>query len=128
MCGPFGRDKDGWNWVLCEQVQSEKPHSTLGFFGYPISFYREYFIATLDTTYAEILTDEIDRLGFTLNEQDHERWLYRSNLYPSLWVERWEKRMTNIFPNGKREENLLYQFKVHVPKNPDYSHGMAPPR
>ncbi len=87
-------------------------------------------ISTSDTSYAQILTDQINTLRFktTENKFDGSYRVYRSSSYQQLSIEREEKRGTNIDSTGVKTEFLLFQFRVHVPKKPDYSHGNAPPR
>ena len=68
----------------------------MGFFGYANSSYRDYIIGTSDTTVADTLTEELRRLGFTVERPHPEGQIFRNSAYPSLEVLRLEKRHTSI--------------------------------
>lgn len=141
-CLKGGREKDGWIWYTCGPLESSVDHErivTLGFFGYAISNYRDYIIGTGDTTVADTLTEELRRLGFTVERPCPEGQIFQNSAYPGLEVQRLEKRHTSvefktkedpvdrraepIDPNGCGDVELLnkakkmgYERVEHIPK------------
>lgn len=122
MCLAGGKEKDGWMWIPCDQnledfSMDDMPQTILGFFGYPNSNYYQYFIGTKDTTYATILTQELELLGFKPEKAHSERFVYRSNEYPGLEMERLEKRSASLEP--KRKDDPKSRFNKPLEKLPE---------
>lgn len=107
-CLKGGKEKDGWMWYSCGPLDPLVDHErmvTLGFFGYAISNYRDYIIGTGDTTVADTLTEELRRLGFTVESPFPKGHIFRNSAYPALKVLRLEKRHISI--EFKRKEDPI---------------------
>lgn len=107
-CLKGGREKDGWMWGTCgpyDQLADHDRMLSLGFFGYAKSNYRDYILGTGDTTIADMLTQELLRLGFTAENQSPEGYTYRNNAYPTLEIRRFEKRHISV--EFKRKEDPI---------------------
>jgi len=95
-CLQAGEEEDGWLWFTCgpfDQWAEPEGMNILGYTGNARSNYRKYSIMTGDTVFADTLTAELYRLGFT-EEQTilRDGHLYGNAAYPSLEVHRVEKR------------------------------------
>ena len=102
-CLKGGKKEDGWMWYTCGPFDQWADHDrmvVLRFYGYANSNYRDYHIMTRDTALADTLTNELHRLGFTMERQYHERQRYVEHFmnpaYPGLEVLRLEMRASNI--------------------------------
>ena len=141
-CLKGGKQKDGWSWGTCGHLDPRVDYErivTVGFFGYAISNYRDYIIGTGDTTVAGTLTEELRRLGFTVERPHPEGQIFRNSAYPALEVHRLEKRSVSvefkskedpidpraepIDPHGcgdpetlKRAKQMGYDRVEHIPK------------
>lgn len=116
-----GNEEDGWIWFSCAHIGgdgfTDPVHLlSLGYFGYAHSNYREYILGTRDTVLAETLTQELNSLHFTPSGTVTYGQRYHSATYPDLHVLRLEKRGTNIGRDGTAREELMWVFKVVVPK------------
>ena len=113
MCFMGGKEEDGWMWLPCAQLVGDslldREHVvTLGFFGYPRSYYYQYHISTRDTVYASVLTEELERIGFKTERQHPEGQVYRCSEYPHLEIERLERRAASIEPKRKGDPKSRY--------------------
>lgn len=119
FCNRMGEEEDGWLWFSCEHVLSDSlppdvHMRSLGYFGYPSSYYRYYGLGTRDTAFAVTLTEELERLGFTVDKPHPEGQCFRNVAYPGLEIQRLEKRATTIGRDGVRRKELMWLFKVVV--------------
>ena len=128
MCLMGGKEEDGWMWLPCDQVVGDslldrKHVVTLGFFGYPRSYYYQYHISTRDTVYATILTEELERLGFKSERLHPEGQVYRCGEYPHLEIERLERRHASIEPKRKSDPKGQYNKPLEeLPEDLAVSH------
>lgn len=111
MCLARGTEKDGWRWLPCGQKVEEptdvRTTTTLWFTGYAGSYYR-YVLGTGDTTYAALLTKELEQLGFKQERPQHGGFVYLSGEYPGLEIERAEVRYGNLVPKRPDDPKSLY--------------------
>ena len=129
MARPMGRglksgvEKDGWMWLPCGQ-KTEKPAdvrttTTLWFLGYPGTYYYRYVLGTGDTTYAAILTKELEQLRFKQERPQHGGFVYLSGEYPGLEIERAEVRSGNLVPKRPDDPKSLYNKPLSELAEPD---------
>lgn len=99
-CLQAGEEEDGWLWFTCgpfDQLAELEGMIILGYTGNAGSNYRKYVILTGDTVFADTLTAELYRLGFTKEQTIlRDGHLYGNAAYPSLEVHRSEKRHFNF--------------------------------
>lgn len=122
MCLARGTEKDGWKWLPCGQ-KVEKPMdvrttTTLWFCGYPGSYYYRYVLGTGDTTYAALLTNELEQLGFKQERPQHGGFIYLSGEYPGLEIERAEVRSGNLVP--KRQDDPKSPYNKPLSELPEH--------
>ena len=112
MCLAGGVEEDGWMWLPCGQkiddLMGVMPSTTLGFVGHPGSNYYRYMIGTGDTTYATLLTKELEQLGFKKESPHPESSMYLSDEYPGLDIKLAEVRSASIVPKRKDEARSRY--------------------
>jgi hypothetical protein len=121
MCFQGGKEKDGWIWLPCGQ-KVEDPMgvmstTTLGFVGYPGSYYYRYVLGTRDTTQAALLTKEFEQLGFKKERPQHGGFVYVSGEYPGLEIELAEVRSGNIVP--KRPDDSKNRYNKPLSELPE---------
>ncbi len=112
MCLARGAEKDCGKWLPCGQ-QVEEPTdvrttTALSFVGYPGSYYYRYVLGTGDTTYAALLTKELEQLGFKQERPQHGGFVHVSGAYPGLEIERAEVRSGNLVPKRPDDPKSLY--------------------
>lgn len=117
LCLFGGKEKDGWIWLPCDEVDKESPldgtiPTSLGFFGYHGSNYHHYFIATRDTAYVALLTAELERLGARAGERRHEGYAYRIPDHPGVELERLEKKSISIVPKRQGDPKGPYNMPL----------------
>ncbi|MBK9538536.1 MAG: hypothetical protein IPO12_07340 [Flavobacteriales bacterium] len=115
-CPRGGIDEDGYLWLPCQDARTgnwkNADRATIGFWLHGDGG-SHYSICTHDTAYAQMLTDELVRLGFNPPEPTdsvYTPWRYtpyRNPDYADLFIRRDEVRWAN---DGIPQ--LTYRFKV----------------
>jgi len=91
-CLKGGREKDGWMWYSCDQLDPLVDHEPI-IFMVSNGNYRDHGLITGDTALADTLTAELYHLGFTLDRPLRSKeHAYGNPAYPTLEIHRSEKR------------------------------------
>ncbi len=115
FCPMGGIDEDGYLWLSCEDARTgnwkNADRAIIGFW-FRGDGGSHYSIVTRDTAYANVLTDELARLGFLPPDQPVPmspfRYVpYQNPDHPDFFIRRDEVRATN---GGIPE--LTWRFKV----------------